>query len=305
MRKVAVLLFLGICSFVLVAGPAWAQSSGNFTYGSNSASERCVLNNNNTGTISGGLTCSSSIGSSCTTNSDCSTSGTICVNPDAGTGTGVCASSTSSLGTCTSNSDCTSPEVCFNQTNTTNGGKCVLLATNSNSQCIGSFAAGIKTSSGAGNVFVITPSAVVGLLTDATVQKNSTLSIGTSSALAGVDFWVNVSPVNGQSAPTLTPNYPVTYDSRFIQISTNLFDALGSTCTTATGCFISFNESTVSAHSFQWIASGLSSGTYDVAVNWSSSLGDFGIANSMTCVGPVNLTVQQNKVFNFNTVNSF
>lgn len=302
MRRIGVIFAGAVCSLWLLGGLAWAQSSGSFTYGSNSKTEHCVLNNDNTGTIQGGQTCSSSIGSPCTTNSDCTTSGTICVNPDSDPNAGVCAASAS--GTCTTNNDCTSPDVCFNQGNTVDGGTCVLLATNSNNQCIGSFAAGIKTNSGNGNVFVITPSAVVGLLTDAKVSKSSSLDVGTSSALAGVDFWVSISPQNGQPSPTLTPDYAVTYDSRFVQISTNLFDQLGTTCETSTGCYISFDESTVSAHSFQWIASGLSSGQYDVAVNWSSSLGDFGIANSMTCVGPVNLTVEQNKVFNFNTVNS-
>src|SRR5579864_8442584 len=36
--------------------------------------------------------------------------------------------------------------------------------------CIGNAIAGIKTSSGTGNVFVVRPSAVIGLLTDVTVN---------------------------------------------------------------------------------------------------------------------------------------
>jgi len=189
--------------------------------------------------------------------------------------------------------------------------------------CAGSLGAGIKTSSGSGNVFVVRPSAVIGLLTDVTVAKNATIDIGTSSALAGVDFTVSVTPGSGQPQPNVIPNYPITYASRFVQISTNLFNVLGSLCTTvgtnavggtttALGCYISFNESTVSAQSFDWIvgapnANGtgaLASGNYNVNLGWSSSLGNFGISRSMTCVGPVNLTVQQNKVFSFNTPNS-
>jgi hypothetical protein len=61
----------------------------------------------------------------------------------------------------------------------------------------------------------------------------------------------------------------------------------------------------VSAHSFDWIISNLSSGNYGVTVNWQDSNGGSGISQSLTCVGPVNMTVQQNKVFNFNSVNSF
>jgi len=48
-------LFLIIA--VLTPALAYSQSSGNFTYGSNSQTERCVLNNDNTGTISGGSMC--------------------------------------------------------------------------------------------------------------------------------------------------------------------------------------------------------------------------------------------------------
>lgn len=173
--------------------------------------------------------------------------------------------------------------------------------------CAGGFAVGIKTNSGAGNVFDIRPSAVIGLLTDVSLQKSSTTSVGSSSALAGVDFSVSVSP----APAAVTPSYPVTYASRFVQISSNLFDVLSTTCTTVTttnpsgSCFINFNESTVSAHSFDWIASGLSSGQYIVSVNWSSALGNTGISQALTCVGPVNLSVTQNKVFQFNKVNSF
>ena len=185
--------------------------------------------------------------------------------------------------------------------------------------CAGSIQAGIKTNSGSGNVFLIRPSAVIGLLTDVTVSSKGTVSIGTSSALAGVDFNVDVKSLSNQPQANVIPSYPITYASRFVQISTNLFNVLGTLCTTVTdpltnpvggittaaGCYISFNESTVSAHSFDWIASGLASGNYGITVSWDSSLGNFGISRSMTCVGPVNLTVQQNKVFSFNSPNSF
>jgi len=243
MRKI--LLVVGMALLCTTVG--FAQASGSFNYGTGPTA--CVLNNGNTGTISGGQQCASSIAFS---------------------GTG-------GIGNC--------------------GGVDKNGNPNPACDCIGSVTTGIKTSSGNGNVFVIRPSAVVGLLTDVTVSKNSTSTTGTSSALAGVDFAVSVLPKSGQPNPTVTPNYPLTYDARFIQLSTNLFDVLGTTCTTTTGCFISFNESTVSAHSFDWVASNLASGNYEVQVGWTSSLGDFGIANSMTCVGPVNLTVQQNKIF--------
>jgi hypothetical protein len=252
MRQFMLTLGLALAVTLTVASrPGFAQSSGNFTYGSNGGTTHCVLESN--GNITGGQICQE----------DCSLQpdGTVACTGD-GQGSGL---------------------------------------------CVGGLAAGIKTSSGNGNVFVIRPSAVIGLLTDVSLVKNSTTSIGTSSALAGVDFSVDVSPAPAK----VIPNYPVTYASRFIQISSNLFDVLSTTCTTVSptnptgSCFFTFNESTVSAHSFDWIATGLSAGPYVVTVNWSSSLGNTGISRALTCVGPVNLTVTQNKVFQFNKTNAF
>lgn len=168
-------------------------------------------------------------------------------------------------------------------------------------ECMGNAVAGIKTSSGNGNVFVVRPSAVVGLLTDVTVssqQKGSSVGGVSSSAYAGVDFTVSVT---GPGSPTVIPNTAVTYDARYIQISTNLFQALASQCLAISGgCFLSFNESTVSAHSFDWIVKNLSSGTYTVTTSWKDTTAGTGISQSLACVGPLNMTVQQNKVFQFN-----
>ncbi len=172
--------------------------------------------------------------------------------------------------------------------------------------CAGDLKTTIKTSSGNGNVFVVRPSAVVGLLTDVTVSKNSTTSVGSSSAFAGVDVGVNVVPLSGQSKPVVTPGYPITYDARFIQISTNLLDVLSTQClATVGGCYFTFNESTVSAHSFDFVVTGLQAGAYGIEAGWTSSLGDSGIANSLTCVGPMNVTVEQNKIFQPSTGISF
>lgn len=169
-------------------------------------------------------------------------------------------------------------------------------------ECMGNAVAGIKTSSGNGNVFVVRPSAVVGLLTDVTVsskQQGSSTGGVSSSALAGVDFTVSVT---GPGSPVVIPNTAVTYDARYVQISTNLFQVLSTQCLAISGgCFLSFNESTVSAHSFDWIVKNLSSGTYTVTTSWKDTAAGTGISQSLACVGPLNMTVQQNKVFQFNT----
>jgi hypothetical protein len=295
MKKIVTVM--GVLAFVTTI--ALAQSSGNFTYG-NTGGMHCILNKGN-GAITGGATCSSG--------TDCSALG---CSPIPATG-----------GACTADTDCAS-NFCINPTGATGAGQCAV------GTCGGSINAGIKTNSGSGNVFLIRPSAVIGLLTDVAVQKNSTINIGTSSAFAGVDFSVNVTPPAGAPQPCVSPDYSVTYAARFIQISTNLFDVLGTLCTTvanpnpvggvttATGCFITFDESTLSAHSFDWVVGdpggagsngnpshcgSLQSGVYGIAANWKASLGNTGISESLTCVGPVNLTVQQNKIFSFDTVN--
>ncbi len=265
MRRILTLISV-VCGFLLISSTAWAQASGSFSYNDQGASEHCILNSN--GSITGGYTCSES--------STCSESGSCTSNSD-------CAS-----GTCDLNTD-----MCVTCTSSGPSGTCG-----------GTFVAGIKGNGGSGNTFVVEPSAVIGLLTDVSLQKSSTLDVGTSSALAGVDFTVTATDGNGTTvAPA--PNFAVTYDSRFVQISSNLFDVLSSQCTTITGgCYFNFNESTVSAHSFQWLLpEDGNSGIYTITTTWASSLGNTGISNSLTCVGPVNVTIQQNKVYHFNQVN--
>jgi hypothetical protein len=162
----------------------------------------------------------------------------------------------------------------------------------------------LKVSSGSGNVLVIRPSAVVGLLTDVTVNsKNST-----SSSQAGVNFNVTVTPLSGQAAPTVTPSIPVTYEDRYIQISTNLFQAIAAACTTldpTNGCYFTFNQTTLSAHSFDWVVSNLTSGNYGIEVDWSPYSTATAPSTAQTCVGPVVFTAEQAKIFNQSTGISF
>jgi hypothetical protein len=282
MRKLVLILAVAALTPVLAS----AQSSGSFSYGTGTGATGCVLMSN--GSISGGQQCSkSSLGGTsftCSTNSDClsifgSNSGATCNNPTGGANAGTCQLPPSS------------------------------------GDCIGSAVAGIKTNSGSGNVFDIRPSAVIGLLTDVTISSKEDSAIASSSSLVGIDFRVTVKGQSGQRDPSLTPSGYVTYDARFVQISSNLFSAIAMNCATLTnGCFLTFAESTVSAHSFDWIAGGptgtgvpLSSGQYGITVDWKPSSGGLqvsGIGQALACVGPVNLTVQQNKIFSFNTVNS-
>ncbi len=159
----------------------------------------------------------------------------------------------------------------------------------------------IKVSSGSGVALVVRPSAVVGLLTTVSLTKT-----GVASSQAGVNFQVTVTPLSGQAAPTVTPNMPVTYDDRYVSISTNLFDAISTQCLELTGgCYFDFNETTLSAHSFDWVVTNLSSGTYGITVTWTPYTTATAPNNAQTCVGPIMLTAEQTKIFNQNTGISF
>ncbi len=158
----------------------------------------------------------------------------------------------------------------------------------------------MKVSSGNGNALVIRPSAVVGLLTNLSLNKT-----GLVSSQAGVNFQVTVSPLSGQAAPTVVPDKAVTYDDRYISIDTNLFDAISSQCTLIGGCYFNFNETTLSAHSFDWVVTGLSAGNYQITVTWTPYTTATAPNNAQTCVGPIVLTAEQTKVFNQSTGISF
>ena len=311
-------LFFVLGAMLLCTVVAFGQSSGNFTYGTGGGNTACVMDQN--GTITGGVQCvESSVGLTDTTTACPTVPGATCAsvtgnaNAVCDAGTNVCAVPLTF--SCTSNSQCLGIYG-SNSGSTCSQNTCTLPANNP-SGCIGSAKAGIKTNSGSGNVFVIRPSAVIGLLTDATISSKQITASGStsSSALAGIDFQVTVTPQGNQLPPGLTPTGYITYDARYVQISSNLFQAIAMNCLTITnGCFLTFAESTVSAHSFDWIAgttanggNSLSSGQYGVTVNWqpSAGFGVSGIGEALACVGPVNLTVQQNKMFQFNTVNSF
>lgn len=154
---------------------------------------------------------------------------------------------------------------------------------------------GLKVSSGSGVGLIVRPSAVVGLLTDVTVtSKNSS-----SFAEAGVNFSVKVTPLSGQAPPDVTPatSQWITYDERYISISTNLFQAISTQCTAIGGCFFTFDETTLSAHSFDWVVDNLSSGDYEIEVDWAPYSGAQAPSTAQTCVGPLMLTAEQVKGF--------
>jgi|SRR5262245_3115529 len=163
----------------------------------------------------------------------------------------------------------------------------------------------MKMSSGNGNTVYIRPSAVTGLLTNlALIGTGGGSGKQSASAQAAITFQVTVTPLSGQAPPTVTPSAPVTYDDRFIQISTNLFNLL-TVCTTTTPCEFDLNETTLSAHSFDWVVTGLSAGNYGITVTWTPTTTAAAPNTAAACVGPIVLTATQTKLFTQSTGISF
>jgi hypothetical protein len=154
----------------------------------------------------------------------------------------------------------------------------------------------LKVSSGNGNALVIRPSAVTGLLTNLSVKGSAGGGTVSTSAQASIAFQVTITPLSGQAPPTVTPSAPVTYDDRFLQISTNLFNVIAG-CTVTNPCFFDLNETTLSAHSFDYVITGLSAGDYGITVTWTPSTTAQAPSSAAACVGPVVLTAEQVKIF--------
>jgi hypothetical protein len=153
--------------------------------------------------------------------------------------------------------------------------------------------AGIKTSSGNGVTLVITPSAVTGLYT------NTKVSSTTQSATAEVGIQVCVQ-VDGSGAKVVggDANGCAIYDERFQQLSTNLFSVVTQCASTTTDlCNIDLIMSTLSAHSYNFIAQ-VPGGQHTVTATWSVvNVNATSNASVGACLGPGNVTVTQYKVF--------
>ena len=152
----------------------------------------------------------------------------------------------------------------------------------------------IKTSSGSGVTLLITPSAVTGLFTNTKI----TTTIPSASAEIGIKVCVNV---DGSAAHVVGGdiNGCAMYDERFQQISTNLFSTITECATATTECNFDLILSTLSAHSYNFLAQ-VPNGQHTVTAAW-SVVDAAATANSgssvAACLGPGNVTVTQTKVF--------
>ena len=182
----------------------------------------------------------------------------------------------------------------------------------------------IKAPNGNGTSLDIRPSFVTGLFTKTKIDT----TLSTATAVAGVEVCVKIDQGTLNGIPGPNAEHCVWYDKRFQQISSQLFSQLtactaaptttactadadcsslgtGFTCNTTTGFCVGPNPncnfelilSTLSAHSFDFVAYNIPGGirTVNVKANFFDSDGTGG--NAVACVGPGVVTVTQTKVF--------
>jgi hypothetical protein len=156
----------------------------------------------------------------------------------------------------------------------------------------------IKTPNAGGTALVIRPSLVTGLFT----SSKSTATNPTATAVAGVKVRVlfdgkAVAPGSPVGSGAATDGW-VYYDKRFQQLSTNLFNSVTECGTTDAPqeCFIELVQSTLSAHSLDFVIGNVGGGDHSLKVEWALQPSTAN-ADEKACVGPGVLTVQQVKTF--------
>jgi hypothetical protein len=152
----------------------------------------------------------------------------------------------------------------------------------------------IKVPNGNGTSLLIRPSFVTGLYTKTKVDT----SLSTASAAAGVEVCVQIDQGTLDGIPGPNAQHCVWYDKRFQQLSTNLFNIITECATADPACNIQLILSTLSAHSFDFVAYNIPGGTRTVSVTANFFDSDNTGGNAAACVGPGAVTVTQTKVFN-------
>jgi hypothetical protein len=159
----------------------------------------------------------------------------------------------------------------------------------------------IKTPSSQFTTLLITPSLVTGLFNNTAITQEMPSSANSAAVVVTVTL-------DGSPVPPATTDTPgVTYDQRFQQLSANNFNQLA-TCSVNNNCSVDLVESTLAAHSFNFVAPNVGGGTHNLKVEWAFVCTDNNgaetpcttafVANTAgACAGPGTVTVQQVKAF--------
>jgi hypothetical protein len=161
----------------------------------------------------------------------------------------------------------------------------------------------IQTPNSKFTTLLITPSLVTGLFNNTQVTTAMPSSANSAAVKVTVTLDGNaVAPETGGSSPN-----GIIYDQRFQQLSAPLFSQLME-CTMNNNCSIDLVESTLSAHSFNFVAPNVGGGNHHLVVSWAFVCTDnngatMPCANTFTpntagaCAGPGSFTIQQVKAF--------
>jgi hypothetical protein len=165
----------------------------------------------------------------------------------------------------------------------------------------------IQTPNSKFTTLLITPSLVTGLFNNTEVTQ----AMETSGNSAAVRVFVTLdgNPVAPDTGSVNAPN-GIIYDQRFQQLSTNVFDQI-TTCSAMNNCSIDLVESTLAAHSFNFVAPNVGGGNHHLQVSWEFECTDnTGMPTTCTtaytantagaCAGPGSVTVTQVKNFSQN-----
>lgn len=159
----------------------------------------------------------------------------------------------------------------------------------------------VKTPNSQFTTLLITPSLVTGLFTNTAVTQDMTSSAQT----AAVKVYVTL---DGQPVLPATAGSPgVIYDQRFQQLSADFFSQIA-TCSALNNCSVDLVLSTLSAHSFNFVATNVGGGVHPLQVRWEFECRDhtgtvvpctqtYTANTAGACAGPGTVTVTQTKAF--------
>ena len=164
----------------------------------------------------------------------------------------------------------------------------------------------IQTPNAGSTALLIRPSLVTGLYTKTTVTKLAP----EAEANAGIQVRVlldgkAVAPGSNYGKVAGPEDGWVYFDKRYQQLSTNIFTAIENDTTFCTNpltgvqepCYLSLVQSTLSAHSLDFVAPAVGQGTHEVQVQWRFDPVVAGSTNEAACVGQGVVSVQQVKTF--------
>ncbi len=152
----------------------------------------------------------------------------------------------------------------------------------------------VQTPNSSQTALLIRPSLVTGLFTDTNLSSGGGSNKSTANAAVNVKVTIDGNPV----APATTTNPSIVFDQRFQALSSNILSQI--TCvanSTTVPCFIDLLLSTLSAHSFDFVAPSVGGGSHLLKVEWTLDMSGTNGGTAAACVGPGVITVQQVKNF--------